>query len=164
MPRTSTGIESRKSHARSRVSNGKDLLPGIDGRSVVARRYRDISFAIFQDAGGVDQCSEARQQLIRRFAACSVIAEMMEAELANGKPINIAEHSQLSSTLTRLASRIGIERTSKDVTPPSVSDYLAHLAKEKEAEAARREADVVSRVDDVVSNNKAKADADEVTS
>src|ERR1039458_951908 len=108
MPVTNALKERAKSHARSRVSNGKDLLPGVDGRSLIARRYRDISFAIFADAGGIDQCSEARQQLIRRFAACSVIAEMMEAELANGKAINIADHAQLSSTFTRLATRIGI--------------------------------------------------------
>ena len=132
MPRTSTGIESRKSHARSRVSNGKDILPDVDGRSLIARRYRDISFAIFADAGGIEQCSEARQQLIRRFAACSVIAESMEAELANGKPINIAEHSQLSSTLTRLATRIGIDRRAHDITPPTVESYLAHVAKMRE--------------------------------
>jgi hypothetical protein len=115
------------------VTNGRDILPGVDGRSLIARRYRDISFAIFQDAGGVEQCSEARQQLIRRFAACSVIAEQMESELANGKPINIAEHSQLSSTLTRLASRIGIDRRAHDITPPSVESYLAHVAKTREA-------------------------------
>ena len=125
--------ERAKSHARSRVTNGKDVLPGVDGRSQISRRYRDISFAIFQDAGGVEQCSEARQQLIRRFAACSVIAEQMESELANGKPINIAEHSQLSSTLTRLASRIGIDRRAHDVTPPSVEAYIAHLNKTREA-------------------------------
>src|ERR1019366_5263909 len=115
-------IARAKPTACSRVTNGRDILPGVDGRSIIARRYRDISFAIFADAGGVEQCSEARQQLIRRFAACSVIAESMEAELANGKPINIAEHSQLSSTLTRLASRIGIDRMARDVTP-TLQDY-----------------------------------------
>src|ERR1019366_9473885 len=107
--------------------------PGVDGRSQTSRRYRNISFAIFQDAGGVEQCSEARQQLIRRFAACSAIAEKMESELANGKPINIAEHSQLSSTLTRLATRIGIDRRAHDITPPSVEAYVAHLNAKREA-------------------------------
>ena len=126
-------ITRAKPTACSRVTNGRDILPNVDGRSVIARRYRDISFAIFQDAGGIEKCSEARQQLIRRFAACSVIAEKMESELANGKPINIAEHSQLSSTLTRLASRIGIDRRSRDVSVPSVEAYLAHVAKTREA-------------------------------
>jgi hypothetical protein len=31
-----------KAYARSRLTNGKDLLANIDGRSLIARRYRDI--------------------------------------------------------------------------------------------------------------------------
>ena len=50
----------RKVYARSRLTNGKDLLPNIDGRSLIARRYRDICSAIAADQGGIDQLSEAR--------------------------------------------------------------------------------------------------------
>ena len=32
-----------KAAARSRVSNGADVLPNVDGRSLIARRYRDIA-------------------------------------------------------------------------------------------------------------------------
>ena len=120
--------ERRKKLARSRISNGVDLLPGIDGRSLVARRYRDIANAILADQSGSDQCSEARRQLIRRFAAASVIAEQLESRLANGETISIVEHSTLSSTLVRLAARIGIDRVPRDVTP-SVSDYIAAISK-----------------------------------
>src|SRR5271154_3069392 len=52
VPEKSAGTRSaerRKKHARSRISNGRDLLPDIDGRSVVARRYRDIASAILSD-------------------------------------------------------------------------------------------------------------------
>ena len=49
-----------KVYARSRLTNGKDLLPNIDGRSLIARRYRDICSAIAADQGGIDQLSEAR--------------------------------------------------------------------------------------------------------
>src|SRR6478609_6276202 len=69
----------RKPSARSRVTNGRELLPQVDGRSLVARRYRDISHAIMVDQGGANACSEARLQLIRRFAAAAVMAEQMEA-------------------------------------------------------------------------------------
>jgi hypothetical protein len=120
-----------KSHGRSAVSNGRDILPDVDGRSLIARRYRDITNAILLDAGGLENCSEARAQLIRRFSACSVLAELIEADLANGKTVSIADHAQLSSTLTRLASRIGIDRRSRDITPPTVEAYLAHVAKQK---------------------------------
>jgi hypothetical protein len=110
-------------YARSRVSNGGDVLPNTDGRSFVVRRYRDITDAIFIDQGGEDRCSESRKQLIRRFAAAAVIAEQMEARLANGEDINITEHAQLSSTLVRIAQRIGINRRLRDITP-ALPDYL----------------------------------------
>jgi hypothetical protein len=113
----------RKSTARSRVSNGSDLLPGIDGRSATARRYRDICGAILVDQGGIDQCSESRKQLVRRFAAAAVLAENLEAALARGEDIDINQHALLCSTLTRLAVRIGINRTPRDLTP-TLSEYL----------------------------------------
>jgi hypothetical protein len=125
--------EVRKSKARSRVTNGRDILPGIDGRSTVARRFHDIVTAILVDQGGIDRCAESRLQLIRRFAAAAVIAEQMEARLANGEEINITEHAQLASTLVRIAQRIGIDRRARNITP-SLPDYLDSA--EAEAEAA----------------------------
>ena len=110
--------------AKSRVSNGTEILPGVDGRSLVARRYRDITSAVIADQGGLARMSEARQQLIRRFAAAAVIAEQIEAKLANGEAVNIQEHALLSSTLTRLATRIGIDRRMRNITP-SLQEYLA---------------------------------------
>jgi hypothetical protein len=116
---------------RSCITNGKQLLPGLDMRSAMARRFKDITSAILVDQGGEDRCSESRKQLIRRFAAAAVIAEQMEAKLANGGPINITEHAQLASTLVRIAQRIGINRRAKDITP-ALPDYLD--AAEAEAE------------------------------
>jgi hypothetical protein len=121
----------RKPTARSRISNGKDILPNVDGRSLIARRYRDIASAILVDQGGNDRCSESRKQLIRRFAAAAVLAEQMEAKLANGEAIDVPQHALLCSSLVRLAQRIGLERRSRTVVP-SVEEYLR----------ARREADV----------------------
>jgi hypothetical protein len=43
----------------SRISNGGDILPDVDGRSAVARRYRDIAAQIITDIGGASQCGEA---------------------------------------------------------------------------------------------------------
>jgi hypothetical protein len=107
----------QKDARRSRITNGSDLLPGIDGRSTVARRYRDIAGAILVDQGGIDHCSESRKQLIRRFAAAAVLAEQLESRLANGEQVDINEHAVLSSTLVRLAAKIGIDRVPRDVTP-----------------------------------------------
>ena len=62
-------------------------------------------------------------QLIRRFASGAVLAEELEARLARGEAVDIADHALLSSTLVRLAQRIGINRVAKDLTP-SLDDYL----------------------------------------
>ena len=91
MPRRSTRLAPRQPVARSRVTNGTDVLPGIDQRSTVARRYRDICAAIASDQGGAEHLSEARHQLIRRFAAAAVLAEQIEARMAMGETIDIGQ-------------------------------------------------------------------------
>ena len=122
---------SRKRQARSRVSNGKELLPGVDGRSLVARRYRDVANAILTDQADGANCTEARLQLIRRFSAAAVLAEQLEARLANGEAIDIAEHALLCSTLTRLAQRIGIDRaTSRNTRTLSAAMFEPVTAEE----------------------------------
>lgn len=118
-----------RDHRKSRITNGRELLPDVDGRSAIARRYRDIASAIVIDQGGFDQCSEARKQLIRRFAAGAVLAEQLESRLARGEQIDINEHATLSNVLVRLAGKIGIERVPRDVSP-SLGDYLKALPDE----------------------------------
>jgi hypothetical protein len=36
---------------RSRVTNGSQLLAGVDGRTAAARRYRDLCMALADDMG-----------------------------------------------------------------------------------------------------------------
>jgi hypothetical protein len=104
----SSGADSRSSRVRSALTNHREL-PNVDGRSASARRFRDIVTAIASDQGGLEYMAEARLQLIRRFAALAVHAEVVEARLANGEKIDMVERAQLSSTLVRIASRIGID-------------------------------------------------------
>jgi hypothetical protein len=113
----------RKAQARSRLSNGRELLPNVDGRSLIARRYRDIMSAIVSDQGGADRLSETRLQLIRRFAAAACLAEQLEARLARGEQIDIQEHALLVSTMVRVAQRIGVDRVPRDLAP-SLTEYL----------------------------------------
>src|SRR4051794_18888292 len=54
---------------RSRVTNGKKFLANVDGRSVWARRARDIVQAHVSDLGGADNTSEAERSIVRRAAA-----------------------------------------------------------------------------------------------
>jgi hypothetical protein len=89
----------------------------------MARRFKDITSAVLTDQGGANQCSESRLQLVRRFAAAAVLAEQLEARLANGEQIDIAQHGLLCSTLVRIAQRIGINRVARDVSP-TLADIL----------------------------------------
>ena len=106
-----------KPTAQSRVTNHKDVLPNVDGRTALARRYRDIAYQIAADQGGTDHLSEARLQLVRRLAAVSCLAEQMEARLVSGEDINITEDSLLASTAMRIVSRLGIDRIARDASP-----------------------------------------------
>jgi hypothetical protein len=92
------------------------------------------------DQGGIDQVSEAKLQLDRRFAAGCVLAEAMEAKMGNGEEIDVAAHCGLSSTLVRLSARIGIDRIPKDVTP-TLAEYLAAKAQQHDAEEAEEAVD-----------------------
>lgn len=83
-----------------RSSVGNTLLPGIDGRKMWARRYRDLVAAITSDS---DQC---RLSLIRRFAGATCFAELLEAKLAAGEEVSIQTHAMLSSALVQLSNKI----------------------------------------------------------
>ena len=129
---TSVPRPAKVARNRSRISNGQEILPGVDQRLAIARRYRDLVAQIAIDQGGPDRCSETRMQLIRRFASGAVLAEALEARLVKGEQVDIAEHALLSSTLVRLAQRIGINRVARDVTP-TLGDYLRRPAETEEA-------------------------------
>ena len=96
---------------------GKRLLPNVDQRSLPYQRYKEIIKQMAVDAGGVENLTAARAQLIRRFSAASVLAEQMEVRIAKGELVNITEFSALSSTLVRLGRLVGVERRSKDIYP-----------------------------------------------
>jgi hypothetical protein len=112
---------------KSALTNNSTMLPGVDGRSAQARRFKDIIAQIVADQAGISECSEARLQLIRRFAASALLAEELEAKLARGEDIDVATHALLCSTLTRLAARIGIDRRSK-IVGSTLSDYIHDAA------------------------------------
>ena len=120
---TSSALRELPARTRSAVTNHKDLLPGLDGRSATARRFRDLVNAFVADMGGLECCSEIRLGLVRRLAATTVQAEMLEARMVNGEQIDISQLCTLASTTVRLSQRLGLERKQRDVTP-SLSDLI----------------------------------------
>ena len=71
-----------------------------------------------------DRCSQIKLGLVRRLAATTVQAEMLEARMVNGEAIDIATLCTLASTTVRISQRLGLERRARNVTP-SLNQYLA---------------------------------------
>jgi hypothetical protein len=115
----------RKLKGRSRVTTGRSVLAGLrNGRTEVARRYADLVAMACTDLGGASVMSQAKIQLARRFAALSVQLEALETRIANGEVIDTAQYSQLTSTLVRVVSRLGLERQMREVGPLRLKDIL----------------------------------------
>jgi hypothetical protein len=135
-----------KATARSRVTNGKEILPGVDGRSLWARRYRDVLTLHLSDLGGEDNISEAEKTLARRAACLVVELELMEVRFATGGEPDTEDttanmldrYQRTANTLRRLLESMGLERRAKDV----------RLIEHDRDEAFRREILQVLREDD----------------
>jgi hypothetical protein len=81
------------------------------------------------DLGGRDQLSAIELTLIEGYAGAAVALQDMNARRALGQPIDLAEHSQVASTMVRIASRLGLRKRMRDVTP-SLGDILNEEAAE----------------------------------
>lgn len=119
---TSPATVQAKPEARSRIGNGKALLPDVDGRSGAMRRYKEILAQLFADMGG--RPTEAQQIIARRAATLAVWCEGAEGRMANGEALEIAPFTTAANTLRRLLADLGLERRMKDVTP-TLQQYLA---------------------------------------
>jgi hypothetical protein len=125
--------------ARSRISNGSALLPGVDGRSTWVRRLRDLIALHLSDLGGDDAVSEAERSIVRRVATLTVELERMESGFAlagEALPVQIDLYQRTANSLRRLLEAIGIERRQRDVSP-SLADIADEIAAEEEAAAQR---------------------------
>ena len=84
----------RSAAQRSRVGNGAKLLPATDGRSMTARRFKDLIDDIAADLGGAAFLSEAKRQLVRRAAMLWAECERHEALGVRGeKEFNLGLYS-----------------------------------------------------------------------
>jgi hypothetical protein len=142
MTAASAALDTAKQHARSRVSNGSALLPGVDGRSTWVRRLRDLIALHLSDLGGDDAVSEAERSIVRRIATLTVELERMEGGFAlagEALPGQIDLYQRTANSLRRLLEAIGLERRKRDVTP-TLADIADEIAAEEEA-AAQRDTD-----------------------
>jgi hypothetical protein len=137
MSATGAVLALTKPHARSRVSNGSSLFgTKVDGRSIWARRLRDLIEIHLADLGGADAASAAEKSIVRRAATLTVELERLEEKFALAGQADAEDldlYQRTAGNLRRLLESVGLQRRAKNITP-SVADYVAHAA-EEEAEA-----------------------------
>lgn len=127
-----------KRQARTRVSNGKQLFlkSTVDGRTLIARRFREVQSEIVSDLGGEAVISEAEMALVRRAVTLIVYCEMFESRMAETGKLDLDSYMPVVNTLMRLLSTLGLKRRPKHVGPSPLEGYHA-------ANANTRDADVV---------------------
>ena len=111
---------------KTRRGTGAVTLAGVDGRSMMARRFREITSGIEDDLGG--DLTEAQKHLTARAACLACWCEEREADLANGQDFDALQYATVSNALRRLLSDLGLERKARDVTP-DLRDYINKKAK-----------------------------------
>jgi hypothetical protein len=112
-----TRAQDRKAYARSRITSHFDLLPGVDGNSKPARRFRDLVHSFLVDLGGLERISEIKLSIVRQLAAVTVMSEQIAAKMAMGEKVDINAMCTLASTCMRLSVRLGLERVDAKPAP-----------------------------------------------
>lgn len=123
---------------RSRLTNGRALLPGIDRRSSWSRRFYDLTVSYTNDLGGESEVSTGEAAIIRRVVCIQVEAELLEHKFALAEtgalPSDLDLYARLSNSLNRLLSTVGLRRRPRDVTPDLHSYINGHAVEAETVE------------------------------
>jgi len=95
----------------------------LDGRTSAAKAFDKLVSDIEADLGGRDQLSTIQLALIEAFAGAAVTLQHLNTRLALGEEIDLGQYAQTVSAMVRVASRLGLQRRARDLTP-SLSDLL----------------------------------------
>jgi len=102
---------------RTRISNGKELLAGIDGRSRWARRLHELVAIHIEELGGQSRVSQAQFILVKAAANLVIVLEEQEVAFARDQgaslPALMAYQTTLNS-LRRTYEVLGLDRKEMD--------------------------------------------------
>jgi hypothetical protein len=104
------GADTGPSTNRSRVSSGKSLLHGIDGRTHAAKRYKEVLDALVVQ---YDISDESDLALARRYASLSVFTEGEEAKQVRGEPSDIERSIRAANTQRRIRNALEASYTAR---------------------------------------------------
>jgi hypothetical protein len=120
----------RKRLPRSRLTDGRTILPGVHSQSTWARLFRDMNDAMLAHVGGADYATEPQKLAARRVAVLEAELRFQEVKLAQIRaagrqpPDELLDlYSRVSNTQRRHLETIGLQRVARDLTP-SIHAYL----------------------------------------
>jgi hypothetical protein len=98
-------------------------LPRLDGRTVSARRYRQLVESFESEIG--NNLSAADVSLVRQAASLTLAAEALQADIGAGKPVDTDALVRVSSEARRV---LGMLHSKADKAKPAgqtLADYIA---------------------------------------
>lgn len=104
---------------RASITNGKRLLNGVDGRSHVYRRYRDLYDGYMRDSGG------QHPELCKQAAVLVVQREALDAAVIRGETVDTLHLTRLAGAINRTIARLEKVSTKTTNNRTPLADYLA---------------------------------------
>jgi hypothetical protein len=139
-PNGSTMAAPRRAGGRHKLGHtGRATKPQLltrdqlDGRTNAAKVFDRLVADIEGDLGGREQLTTIERALVEGFAGAALSLYHLNTQLALGQNIDLSQHAQAVSAMVRVASRLGVSRRARDLTP-SVNDYVDHINAQEAAE------------------------------
>lgn len=96
---------------------------GLDGRSNAAKFFDGLVREIETDLGGADQLSAIERSLIEAFVGARLWVDHFNTKALLGEAIDVGAYSATASVMVRIATRMGVRRRARNVTP-SLRDLM----------------------------------------
>lgn len=116
----------RPRNNRAAVSNGRLLPRGVDARSAVGRRWKDL-YRDFAAQLSTETPTVGQDARLRALVGVSMALETLTARQAAGKAVDHTELVALVNAQGRMMAELGLAPKSEPepVRAPSLDEYLA---------------------------------------
>ena len=128
-PAERTPSTSRPRNNRAAVSNGRLLPRGVDGRSAIGRRWKDLYRGFFAQLP-VAPPTVGQDARLRALVGVTMAIEKLTGRQAAGKAVDHTELVSLVNSQGRMMAELGLvpKPEPEPPRPPSLGDYLKGAA------------------------------------
>ena len=85
-------------------------LRGMNGNSLLARRYRAVASALADGLGDQDKLGEPTKILVRQAAALTIQVEALQTKIVAGADVDLEQLTRVSNVLGRTLRQLGFKR------------------------------------------------------